>query len=69
MFQRKSDVVALKQGEVASQESKAPTFLSSKWNNLMKTWRMTLKKWMASSQCPQGIIESNLQGKLKPSNQ
>jgi hypothetical protein len=29
--------------EVASQASKAPMFLSSKWNVLMKVWRMTSK--------------------------
>jgi hypothetical protein len=43
MFQRKSDVEASKQGEVASQARKAPMFLSSKWNDLMKMWRMTSK--------------------------
>jgi hypothetical protein len=43
MFHQKSDVEGSKQGGVASQASKTPTFLSSKWNVLMKMWRMISK--------------------------
>jgi hypothetical protein len=42
-FQGKSDVEASKHGEVTSQVRKYPTFLSSKWNCLMKMWRRTSK--------------------------
>jgi hypothetical protein len=43
LSKQKGDVETLKQGGVASQASKSPTFLSSKWNVLMKVWRMTSK--------------------------
>jgi hypothetical protein len=43
MFQGKSDVQALKHGEVSSQARKVPTSLSSKQNDLMKQWKRTSK--------------------------
>jgi hypothetical protein len=43
MFNQKSDVEGSKHGRLASQASKSPTFLSSKWNVLMKMWRMISK--------------------------
>jgi hypothetical protein len=43
MFQEKSDVEALKHSEVSSQARKPSTFLSSKYNDLMKRWRRTSK--------------------------
>jgi len=43
MFQEKRDVKASKQGEVSSQASNVPIFISSKSKYLMKRWRRTSK--------------------------
>ena len=56
-FQEKGDVEASKQGGVASQASKYPTFLSSKWNVLMKVWRVISKGDGLSTKCSQGMLK------------